>query len=450
MTLIRDSELEYYLKTYYAYPIIKAANLEPKHVEVFIINDDDINAFVTNGQKIFINAGLILESEDPYELIGVISHEMGHIQGGHLARAHERIEIAQTQAYINMALGGIITAATGDVEKAVLTTLFGNDMALKDFLKYSRTEEKIADKLAIDNLKQAKMPIEGLLSFMKKLETESLLTPSLQSPYMRTHPVTSQRVDYITNQLEVSRKEGYKPDEHKELIKTHDRITKKLYGFKEDPNRVISKYEKEKNNKNVKYALAVTHLKKKNYKKSLGLIEELITQEKSNPYFHELKAQIEHARGDVNAAIQSYKKSLKLYDQKYKNELYYDPSLILIELAKSQLSTDKKANLKQALANLKKAAIYSKTTNISKLLSIVYGKLDDLGKSYYYLAEYYTVKKDLKNAKMKLKQAERLLENEKKFNLKIKDLRNLIEVYEKEKKEKDGGFLSLTNKSPRL
>ena len=53
-------------------------------MEVNIIFDDRINAFVTNGQRIFIHSGLITNSDEHEEIIGVIAHEIGHIASGTL------------------------------------------------------------------------------------------------------------------------------------------------------------------------------------------------------------------------------------------------------------------------------------------------------------------------------------------------------------------------------
>ena len=61
-----------------------------------IVQDSTLNAFVAGGQRIFINTGLLLRTERPNQLIGVLAHETGHIAGGHLARAQEEMEKLST------------------------------------------------------------------------------------------------------------------------------------------------------------------------------------------------------------------------------------------------------------------------------------------------------------------------------------------------------------------
>ena len=70
-----------------------------------IVQDSSLNAFVAGGQRIFINTGLLLRTERPNQLIGVMAHETGHISGGHLARAQEEMEKLSTLQILEALLG---------------------------------------------------------------------------------------------------------------------------------------------------------------------------------------------------------------------------------------------------------------------------------------------------------------------------------------------------------
>ena len=72
---IRDAEIENLLADY-SRPLFLAAGLNPNTVGIALINNKSLNAFVANGQNIYFHTGLILESEDPNMVIGVIAHEM--------------------------------------------------------------------------------------------------------------------------------------------------------------------------------------------------------------------------------------------------------------------------------------------------------------------------------------------------------------------------------------
>src|SRR5689334_19473513 len=82
-SLIRDTEIEEILRQD-AEPIFQAAGLNPHDVTIHIVADHELNAFTAGGQSLYLNTGLIIEAENPNQLIGVIAHETGHIAGGHI------------------------------------------------------------------------------------------------------------------------------------------------------------------------------------------------------------------------------------------------------------------------------------------------------------------------------------------------------------------------------
>src|SRR5438067_958352 len=85
LSIIRDAEIEQLLHEY-TQPIFRAAHINAAATKIILVGDRSFNAFVANGQKIFINVGAIMDAKTPNELIGVLAHETGHIAGGHLAR----------------------------------------------------------------------------------------------------------------------------------------------------------------------------------------------------------------------------------------------------------------------------------------------------------------------------------------------------------------------------
>ena len=110
--LIRDAEIEQLLRDY-TQPVLRAAGLAQQNIQVVIINDRSFNAFVMDGRRIFINAGALIDADNPNQVIGVLAHEAGHIAGGHLSRLRQQLAMAQTQSIIAMLLGlGAMVAAS--------------------------------------------------------------------------------------------------------------------------------------------------------------------------------------------------------------------------------------------------------------------------------------------------------------------------------------------------
>ncbi|MEC8845508.1 MAG: M48 family metalloprotease, partial [Pseudomonadota bacterium] len=69
-----------------AAPLLKAADLDPAGVDIVVIVDPDINAFVAGGPYIFINTGLILAAKNVGQVMGVLAHEIGHLRSGDVLR----------------------------------------------------------------------------------------------------------------------------------------------------------------------------------------------------------------------------------------------------------------------------------------------------------------------------------------------------------------------------
>ena len=84
-SILRDAETEDFLDELAA-PLIEAAGLEPGNVDIVLINDPSINAFMAGGQAVYLHSGLIDAADTANEVQGVVAHELGHITGGHIIR----------------------------------------------------------------------------------------------------------------------------------------------------------------------------------------------------------------------------------------------------------------------------------------------------------------------------------------------------------------------------
>ena len=106
ISLIRDAEIEATLAEI-AGPILEAAGLGRDAVSIYIVSDNQLNAFVAGGMNLFLNTGLLMRTEHAGQLAGVVAHEAGHIAGGHLSR----VGGAQRRAAAEMILATVLGAA---------------------------------------------------------------------------------------------------------------------------------------------------------------------------------------------------------------------------------------------------------------------------------------------------------------------------------------------------
>ena len=212
ISIIRDAEIERDIKIY-ATPIWHAAGLDPDVVRVHLVNNDSINAFVAAGQRIFVFTGMLKVAEDPLQVIGVLAHETGHITGGHLARFQDGLKGASTISILSLVLGAAAMAAGAPAAGAAILGS-GGEFATRSFLIYSRTQESAADQAGLGFLTASEQSGSGLISFFEYLGDQEALMTENKDPYVRSHPMTSERIERLradAEKLPVMNKEIHQP-----------------------------------------------------------------------------------------------------------------------------------------------------------------------------------------------------------------------------------------------
>ena len=374
-SFIRDTEIEADIRTMVT-PIWKAAGLEPSALHVYLIEDKQINSFVAGGQNEFINTGLIMRAETPNQLIGVLAHETGHIAGGHLTRFQQAARNASIEGIIAMVLAAAATVA-GRGSGGGGALLGAEGVAQRAFAQYSVTQEASADQAALTFLDRSGQSARGLLQFFQILQGEELLTGASQDPYLRTHPLTSQRIEYVRNHVDHSRFSDV-PDSpaNIEMLK---RIKMKLGAFLSPPSSTLAAYPEKDQSVLARYARAIAYYRIPKLDKALPIIDGLIHDFPQDPYFRELKGQMLFENGRIADAVQPYEDAVHLAPQ---------APLLRISLAQAYIeSNDPKVN-KRAIAYLNDALrTEDKETNGWHLLATAYGRDNQMGLAALALAE---------------------------------------------------------------
>src|SRR5262249_30304713 len=162
----RDAAIEAPSRAY-ATPIFQAAGLVPDDIQIALVQNDRINAYVTHGLNLVLYTGLLVRSEAAGQVIGVIAHETGHIAGGHLARGREEIDTVLLKALAIAALGIGAAIASGRPDAAPVIMGAGMDMLQRDLMRYSRTQESAADHAGVGFLDATGQSSRGLLRFLE-------------------------------------------------------------------------------------------------------------------------------------------------------------------------------------------------------------------------------------------------------------------------------------------
>jgi len=287
-TVLRDAETEALVHDASA-PLIRAAGLDERNVQILTINDSTPNAFVAGGQIVWLHSGLISEADNINQLQGVIAHELGHIEGGHIIRSGEGIQEAMSVQIMSLILGAAAIAA-GGAEAGMGILGAGQQAAMNRYLSFSRVQEASADAAAARYLHTAGITCRGFLEFFKKLQNLEYRLFINREGYGTTHPVSAQRAATLRQVCEQDAAWDSKIDPALEA--RFERVKAKLIGFVSDPPRTLQLYPPSDQSVPAHYARAFAYHKGAYPDQALAEVDALLKTAPRDPYFLELKGQV--------------------------------------------------------------------------------------------------------------------------------------------------------------
>ncbi|MGE0152551.1 MAG: M48 family metalloprotease [Reyranellaceae bacterium] len=377
ISLIRDAEIENAIRAY-ARPLFEAAGLENDAVSVHIVNDPAINAFVAGGQRLFLFTGLMMRAATAGQVRGVIAHETGHIAGGHLARLQEQLENATIENILEMLLTAAAIAGSTAAGAQTGTSRGGGPpvgVAQRGLFSYTRAQEQAADQAAVTLLDRIGQSSQGLADFTAMLMQQELVAGLRPDPYLRTHPLTQERVAFLRQHVETSR--FSKVPVPAQLETMHERVVAKLYGFI-DPAQALRKYPPSDNSVAGRYARSIAYYRSGNLPEAVGLIDGLIRQMPNDPYFHELRGQMLFENQRIAESIVSYERAVALLPQS---------GLLKIALAHALLQNPTPAQSQRAQKLLETVEQRERDSGYWRQMSMIYDQTGNIGMRALALAE---------------------------------------------------------------
>lgn len=373
---IRDTEIEAIIHEW-ADPVFTGMGLEPSEVEILLINDEDLNAFATRGRIMGLNTGLILKTNNPNELLGVIAHEAGHIRNRHTLR--DGAQGAGMQPMLmTMALGALAIAAGAPDAGAVLlgnSQYFGTLSALR----YMTHQEGEADNTGARALEAAGESGRGLVSFFENFRSQEVFSDARRYPYFRSHPLSSDRIENLRRF--VAEQPHYSHRDSPERMAQHALIVAKIHAFMDHPRDTYRAYPETDVSLPARYARAIAWYRDGQTDRALSAVDVLLTEQPENPYFWELKGQILFEEGRPEEAIGAHQRSV---------EIKPDAPLLRINLAHALIETRDPARLDTAVNHLKRATALEKDNSMAwRLLGQAYASQGKEGEARLASAEMY-------------------------------------------------------------
>ncbi|MGH6944005.1 MAG: M48 family metalloprotease [Geminicoccaceae bacterium] len=413
--LIRDAEIEQTLWRVTG-PILDAAGLDRSGVKIYIVQDSTLNAFVAGGMNLFLNTGLLMRTENMDQLAGVIAHEVGHMAGGHLSRVGPAQERAAAEMILAAVLGAAAAVAGSSPELGAAIITGGQRYAQGQFMRFSRGQEQAADQAAITYLNRLGISPRGLAEFFHVIENENVLSISI-SPYLRSHPLTRDRITFVENQVAQSagRKDSGLMDQ---LAGAHARMVAKLKAFLNDPRQVLDEY-RDDDSLVGRYARAIAHYRLPDLDRALKEIDALIAEHPKDPFFHELKGQMLFENGRIEDAVGAYREAVALLPHS---------ALLHVALARAMIESGDEAENHQAIGQLE-VALRNESTNAGawRLLGIAQGRDGLEGRSSLSLAESALLLGNRDDARLYAKRAESRIEPSDPAWLRLQDILRVIE-----------------------
>lgn len=384
-SMIRDTEVEGIIREWVD-PVFSAMGLNPADIEVLLVNDNDLNAFATRGRIMGVNTGLILRTRNPNELLGVMAHEAGHIKNRHTLRDGAQ-NAGKQPMFMTMALGALaIAAGAPDAGVALLgsSQYFGALGALH----YLQGQEGEADLTGARGLEAAGESGAGLVSFFDNFRSQEVFSDARRYPYFRSHPLSAQRIESLRRF--VQEQPHYDHRDSPERLAQHALILAKIHAFMDQPTATLRDYPSTDTSLPARYARAIAWYRDGQTEKALTAVDALIAGDPDNPYFHELKGQILFEEARPAEAIAAHREAVRLKP---------DAPLLRINLAHALIETNDKANLDEAIVQLKHAVVAEKDNTLAwRLLAQAYASQGKEGEARLASAEYYFAAGDDKQA----------------------------------------------------
>ncbi len=344
-SVLRDAETEAFFQDMAA-PIVSAAGFTPRAIDVVLLNDPSVNAFVAGGQAVYIHSGLINAADDAEEVQGVFAHELGHITGGHVIRGDEGGKPATGITILSLLLGAAAAAAgSGDAGIGIL--MAGQQAALGKYLAFSRAQESSADAASVGFLSKAGISGKGSVDFFKKLQNMEFrygFKRNADAEFYSTHPMTADRL--TTLQDSFSQDPAWNKPADPALQARFLRVKAKLVGYLAEPSATLTAYPEWMQDAPAHLARAYAFHKEALMDKALAETDALLKLDPNDPYALELKGQVLLESGRPADAIAPLRRAM---------ELTRNTPLIATTLGHALLATEDKANFPEAERVLKTA-----------------------------------------------------------------------------------------------
>ncbi len=386
-SILRDAETEAFFRDI-SHDMLVAAGLDPKSVQIILVGDPSINAFVTGGQNIFLHSGLIAQAGSVNDLQGVIAHEIGHISGGHNVRFNEGAGPATNISLLSL-VGAAAAIAVGAGEAGMAILGLGTAVAQGKFLSFTRDQESRADQAGAQYLSKAHLSGKGSIAFFQRLQGQEYRYAVPQdNEYNRTHPLSSTRIANLEAVYKADPAWNNTPNPALEA--RFFRVKAKLIGFVDEPQRVLTLYPESDQSAAGRYARAYAWHRSAYPVEAVREVDKLLKTAPGDPFYLELKGQILLESGKPQEAVPVLRAAVAADP---------DEPLIMTLLGHALIADENKADFAEAEPLLKRAIARDRENPFAWYqLGVIYDRKGDEPRAALAAAERFNLQGNAQGA----------------------------------------------------
>ena len=169
--------------------------------EIMQIRDRSINAFALPGGYLGVHMGLMGAVSSRDELASVLAHELSHVTQRHISRLMTKQSDQMPWVIAAMVLGALAASKSPDAANAAIVG--GQAAAMQNQLNFSRDMEREADRIGFAVMVDAGFEKQGFADMFDKLQQASRLNDNGAFPYLRSHPLTTERIAEVKGRLQL-------------------------------------------------------------------------------------------------------------------------------------------------------------------------------------------------------------------------------------------------------